>query len=173
MDRLRYSLSKVVDMVTDAMKGVKDRVTSKASAPAPHRVLGNTAATAVLAVITRNINHNMIQSYRQNNRGLPLGIGVHQINAARRLEAAAKRAGNTDEEFTAGETRIHAADTVLGIVRRNNETRAQHPKVKKLARSLVNRRVLNVRDFMTTHTARLKENRKVGRLPYRKEVLAA
>ena len=72
-----------------------------------------------------------MNSSRKNTRGLPLGIGPHQLRAAKRIKNAL--ACNPDG-VVIGETRLHAAETVLEAVRENAALRARNPRPAKIAR---------------------------------------
>ena len=74
---------------------------------------------------------------KQNTNGLPLGVAVHQFNAAVQLK---KRLANKKDDLIVGDTRLHAAETVMDAVRANNQARSEYPRPSKLARRLANAR---------------------------------
>jgi hypothetical protein len=86
---------------------------------------------AARASIERTVNHQQHMAVRRNSRGLPVGIGPHQLRAAKRIKNAL--ACNPDG-VVIGETRLHAAETVLEIVKENAVARARNPRPSKLAR---------------------------------------
>jgi len=88
---------------------------------------------AARAAIERTARHQQIASVRRNGRGLPVGIGPHQLRAAKRIKNAL--ACNPDG-VVIGETRLHAAETVLEAIKRTATARAQRPRPSKLARRM-------------------------------------
>src|SRR6476660_7712179 len=88
---------------------------------------------AARAAIVRTDRHQQIVSVRRNTRGLPVGIGVHQLRAAKRIKN--KMACNPDG-VVIGEMRLHAAETTLDAVKRNAAARARNPRPSKLARRI-------------------------------------
>ena len=91
------------------------------------------AEQAARAAMNRVARHEQITSARRNGRGLPVGIGPHQLRAAKRIKNAL--ACNPDGAVI-GETRLHAAETVLEAVKRNAAARAEYPRKSKLARRM-------------------------------------
>jgi hypothetical protein len=91
------------------------------------------AEQAARAAINRTARHQEITSVRRNSRGLPLGIGVHQLRAAKRIKNAL---ASRPDEVNIGETRLHAAETTLDAVKRNAAARARIPRKSKLARRI-------------------------------------
>jgi hypothetical protein len=87
---------------------------------------------AARAAIKRTMRHQEIASVRRNGRGLPVGIGQHQLRAAKRV----KNQVANNPEAVIGETRLHAAETVLEAVKRTAMTRAKNPRPSKLARRM-------------------------------------
>lgn len=151
---------------------------------------GESFAGAMTGMLTRQIRHNMLMSYRKNTRGLPVGISVHQVRAARALK---NRLGRPDDDETViSESRINAADTVLEQVKNNAKTRAQYPRRSKLARR-ISRDKYSLRPAVVSdatepptlvqpsglqlwcarHTQKLRNNKKQGRVPYTRPVSLA
>jgi hypothetical protein len=87
---------------------------------------------AARAAIMRSVRHQQITSVRRNGRGLPVGIGPHQLRAAKRV----KNQVTNKPEAVIGETRLHAAETVLEAVKKNAAARARRPRPSKLARRI-------------------------------------
>lgn len=90
------------------------------------------AEGAARAALNRTARHQQIVSTRKNGRGLPVGIGPHQVRAAKRI----KNQVANDPEAVIGETRLHAAETVLNAIKSNAAARAEHPRPSKLARRM-------------------------------------
>ena len=90
------------------------------------------AEGAARAAINRTARHNQIVSTRKNGRGLPVGIGPHQVRAAKRI----KNQAANNPEAVIGETRLHGAETVLAALKSNATARAENPRPSKLARRL-------------------------------------
>lgn len=90
------------------------------------------AEQAARAAINRNVRHQQRAGVRRNSRGLPVGIGPHQLRAAKRV----KNQVANNPEAVIGETRLHAAETVLAAVKKNAAVRAQRPRPSKLARRM-------------------------------------
>jgi|GEM_PF-6750987 len=88
---------------------------------------------ALVASARRAARSNVITAYRKNGRGLPLGIGPHQVRAAKRIKNALS---SRPDEVEIGETRLHAAETTLDAVKRNAQARAKNPRPSKLARRM-------------------------------------
>lgn len=91
------------------------------------------AFEAANAAIARNARHHRIVSVRRNTRGLPLGIGPHQLRAAKRIKNALS---TRPDEVVIGETRLNGAETTLEAVKRNAAARAGNPRPSKLARRI-------------------------------------
>ena len=91
------------------------------------------AEEAARAAINRTVRNQQITSVRRNTRGLPVGIGVHQLRAAKRVKNAL---ASRPDEVNVGETRLHAAETTLDAVKRNAAARARNPRKSKLARRI-------------------------------------
>src|SRR5690348_4374456 len=68
------------------------------------------AEQAARAAVNRVVRSQQMTSVRRNGRGLPVGIGPHELRAAKRIKNAL--ACNPDG-MVIGETRLHAAETVL------------------------------------------------------------
>ena len=129
-------------------------------------VKGDTFNTSMAAAFARQINHNIRSSYRRNTRGLPVGVGAHQLRAARRIKNAI--ACNPDGA-NVGETQLHNAETVLEQVKANAQMRAkvwQRRGTKMQRRATPCRRDLSLKEFCAVHTERLRENKRTGRVPY-------
>lgn len=88
---------------------------------------------AARAAVQRTSRHQQIASVRRNTRGLPVGIGAHQLRAAKRIKNAL--ACNPDG-VVIGETRLHAVETTLEAVKQNAALRARNPRKPKLARRI-------------------------------------
>lgn len=91
------------------------------------------AVEAAGAAINRARRHQHFSSVRKNTRGLPVGIGPHQLRAAKRIKNAL---ATRPDEVVIGETRLNGAETTLDAVKRNAAARAQHPRKSKLARRI-------------------------------------
>ena len=94
------------------------------------------AEGATVAAINRVARHQEIASVRKNGRGLPLGIGPHQLRAAKRI----KNQVANNPEAVIGETRLQSAETVLAAIKSNAAARSQNPRPSKLARRLASLR---------------------------------
>lgn len=88
------------------------------------------AEQAAKAAISRSAKHQQHMSVRCNSRGLPVGIGIHQLRTAKRI----KNQVANNPEAVIGETRLHAAETVLEAVKKNAAVRAESPRPSKTAR---------------------------------------
>src|ERR1051326_4069573 len=91
------------------------------------------AEQAARAAINRSVRHQQIASVRRNTRGLPVGIGPHELRAAKRIKNAL---ACDPDRAVIGETRVHAAETVLEAVKNTAAARAQNPRKSKLARRM-------------------------------------
>ena len=91
------------------------------------------AEGAARAAIQRSVRHQEIVSVRKNTRGLPVGIGPHQLRAAKRIKNAV---ATRPDEVVIGETRLQGAETTLDAVKRNAAARARIPRKSKLARRM-------------------------------------
>jgi len=69
---------------------------------------------------------------KKNTHGLPLGIGPHQVLAAKRI----KNLVANNPETVIGETRLQATQNTLDRLKQNAQERAQHPRPSKLARRI-------------------------------------
>jgi NADPH-dependent glutamate synthase beta subunit-like oxidoreductase len=87
---------------------------------------------AARAAIERSVRHQQHMAVRRNGRGLPVGIGPHQLRAAKRV----KNSIVNNPDVVIGETRLHAAETVLEAIKRTATARAQRPRPSKLARRM-------------------------------------
>ena len=89
---------------------------------------------ATRAAVKRTVRHQQLADVRRNARGLPRGIGPHQLRAAKRIKNALSCTPELARFF--GETRLRAAETTLKSVKRNAAARARNPRKPKLARRL-------------------------------------
>lgn len=93
---------------------------------------GRGSAHAAVAALNRIARNHAIASIRKNGRGLPLGFGPAHLRAAKRV----KNQIANDPEAVIGETRLHAAETVLDAIKKNAAARAQRKRPSKLARRM-------------------------------------
>jgi hypothetical protein len=88
---------------------------------------------AARAAIERTVRHQQHMAIRRNGRGLPVGVGPHQVRAAKRIKNAM---ACDPDAVNIGETRIQAAETTLNAIKRNAGARARHRRPSKLARRI-------------------------------------
>jgi len=88
---------------------------------------------AARAAIERTVRHQRHMAVRRNGRGLPVGIGPHQVRAAKRIK---NQLACDPDGANIGETRLHAAETTLDAIKRNAAARAEHRRPSKLARRM-------------------------------------
>lgn len=91
------------------------------------------AEGAARAAIERAGRHHHLSSVRKNTRGLPVGVGPHQLRAAKRIKNAL---ATRPDDVVIGETRLQSAETTLDAVKRNAAARARIPRKSKLARRI-------------------------------------
>jgi hypothetical protein len=141
---------------------------------------GDSYQTSMAASFAKQMRHNLIVSYRRNSRGLPIGVGAHQLEAALSVEKLAKQVGD-NEEFILdgrvvteiGESRLQNADTVLQQVKANRAMRQKTWKkrgTKMQRRATPRRGSLTLKEFCAAHTKRLRDPN--ARRPYVRPVLA-
>ena len=166
----------IPDRFKEAVKSVFGR--SKETKAAVERreqeisVVGDTFNTSMAAAFARQINHNIRSSYRRNTRGLPLGLGIHQLCAAKRIKNALSCTPELAQFI--GETRLRNAETVLEQVKANAHMRAKvgkHRGTRMQRRATPRRGELTLKEFCAAHTKRLKENKRTGRVGYVRPVV--
>lgn len=91
------------------------------------------AEQAARAAVKRTARHQAISSVRRNTRGLPVGIGAHQLRAAKRIKNAL---ATRPDEVVIGETRLRGAETTLEAVKSCAAARTRNPRKSKLARRM-------------------------------------
>lgn len=124
-----------------------------------------TADTALQAMIVRDIRRSEMKARRKNTRGLPLGYSIHEARRARAL------AHSPEKRERATETELQACDVFITDEEACNKARKSLARPSKLARRVLTRRKTETaRELSERVTARLRENVKLGRVPYHKPV---
>jgi hypothetical protein len=129
---MKFSLKEVVSKFSDALTkiygSIKETASSKQKLANTFTSRPATVDGAISAGIVRDIKVSQIRRTRMNTRGLPLGYGLHQANAARRFKRSAKA------REAATSTQLYAADTFLQDEKACKAARAKLHRPSKFAR---------------------------------------